>query len=174
MEYNMVNGINLTIDKPYPKVIKYNENLKLAEIIHKAYAGVGSELTAVMTYSYQHIIIDERYKDLKKAMETIAITEMKHLEILGKMIKNLGGIPKYIFRNELNNVIYWDASIVYYNEDIPSLLKNNIMAEKEAIKYYNYILKNADNENIKDIIKRIIMDEKNHIAIFTSLLKQFI
>lgn len=170
----MVNGINLTVDKPYPEIMKYNENLILAKIIHESYAGVVSELTATNNYSYQFISLNHEFKELRKALEVIAITEMKHLTILGTIIKNLGGNPKFVFKNELNNTIYWDSSIVYYCDDIPSLLKHNINNEKEAIKYYNYIIDNTDNDNIKAIIERIILDEKNHINIFNSFLKQFI
>ena len=90
MTYNMINGLNIVLDIPYPKVENLKPNKQIAYKLKKAYCGNVSELSCTTKYIYQHILLSEEFKEIKNVLKQIAIVEMHHLEIIGEMLKNLG------------------------------------------------------------------------------------
>ncbi len=149
---------------PYPKIETTND-LRLAKMLLPSYAGIGSETTAVMTYCYQ-VYISPKYAKIQDALEHIAVVEMKHHEILGKLIYALGGYPIIGARQ------YWNGAMANYTLNPKKFLKENIEAEKAAIRNYEQTILNTDNENVKTILSRIILDEELHIKIFETLLNE--
>lgn len=167
----MNNKLNPIVDIPYPKIDIKEKDPKFAYKIFKLYAGEVSEFTAVSQYSYQSIYLNE-YKELSKILEDIAITEMRHLKILGELIKVLGLNPYYVTYND-NRPIPWDADNVNFTINYREMLVSDIEKEKLAINDYNKLASETNIQNIKDIINRIIMDEKRHIEVLSILLKQY-
>ncbi len=170
----MINGILINLDIPYPSINDLKPNKKIAYKLKKAYAGRVSELSCINKYIFQHIYLDNSFKEIKKALKDIAIIEMHHLDILGNMIKKLGLIPAYTAINKVGNESYWESNFISYEIDLPKFIIENIEGEKKAIKIYQNIIKEADDEIITDILNRIILDEENHIKIFKSILNNFI
>ena len=69
---------------PYPE-IQVEPNVAESKLLMPVYSGSSGELTAVMTYCFQ-MYITPKYPDIQEALEGIAITEMRHHELLGKAI----------------------------------------------------------------------------------------
>ena len=86
------------------------------------------------------------------------ITEMRHHELLGKLIVSFGGTP-YVGGNRG----FWQGGFIDYTRKIDELLDNDVASEQEAIKYYNEVADRTKSENVREIVERIILDEQVHI-----------
>ncbi len=170
----MINGIQINLDIPYPSIDYLKPNKKIAYKLKSAYAGTISELSCISKYIFQHISLNDNFKDIKNALKKIAIIEMHHLDIVGNMIKKLGLVPAYTFINKNLNESYWESNFISYELNLPKFIAENIEDEKKAIELYKKIIRKADDEIITDILNRIILDEENHIKIFKSILENLI
>lgn len=167
----MNNGLNPIVNLPYPKVNVLEKNQSFAYKLLDIYSGTISEFTAVGQYSFQSIFLNE-YKELSKILESISITEMRHLKILGELIQTLGLIPYYVtYKN--NSPIPWNSDNINYTTNYRDMLTSNIRNEELSIQKYNELISETNDQNIKDILNRIIMDEKKHIEVLSILLKQY-
>lgn len=151
-------------DLPYPDII-VEKNPTESKLLMPAYAGSASELTAVLTYSFQKYV-SPKYPEIATALEGIAITEMHHHELLGETIYALGGYPVMGART------YWNGSFVTYTLDPRKYLRQNIIAEETAILNYERTILNLTSESVKTLLERIILDEEVHVKIFKELLKE--
>lgn len=149
---------------PYPDVKMPYKSIYEVRLIMPAYGGQSSETTAVMTYIYQNYILFENYAEIGKVIKGIAITEMRHHEMLGKAIKEFGGNPIIA-----GNYKYWQGGFVNYATDIKMILDRNIIMEKKAIAEYREIIKLSKCDELKKVITRIIADEEVHILTFDKL-----
>lgn len=162
---------NPVLNIPYPSIKVERKNPELAYKIFELYAGRVSELSAVCQYSFQDIYLNE-YKELSEILKSIAMVEMRHVSILGKLIEALGLIPYYVtYKN--NKPIPWNSDYVDFTTNYRNMLVNDIRIEKEAINDYEKIINMTNDPNVKNIINRIILDEKRHIEIFSKLLLQY-
>ena len=150
-------------DLPYPK-IEVEQNVAESKLLMPVYAGSASELTAVLTYSFQKYV-SPKYPEIAAALEGIAITEMRHHELLGETIYALGGYPVMGART------YWNGSFVNYTLDPRKYLRQNVVAEETAILNYERTILNLTTDSVKMLLERIILDEEVHIKIFKELLK---
>ena len=165
--------MKVKIDLPYPEVKVKEKNTYYADLLSQDYAGVVSESTAVMQYSYQHFDKSKENKEFAEIIAEIAEVEMKHLELLGETIKLLGKEPVYKTCEALRgDCIMWNSSNIVYDNDIKDMLKTNIKSEKMAIRNYEHHKSLIDDKYIKEMLSRIILDEKRHVEIFETLLKE--
>lgn len=156
-------------DEPYPELSIECKNVYYARILQEDYAGLVSELTAITLYSYQHFTEDEENTKFAETIRGISIVEMKHLELLGEAILELGGNPKFVgYKGK-----FWNGSYVEYAKDIGKILLVNIKAEEDAIKQYTKHILLVHDESIQKLLKRIILDEECHLAIFKKLLESY-
>lgn len=156
------------VNKPYPEIMVERPNLNYAKILLEDYAGSISEDTAVHLYLYQHLVSDDIWQYYSKIIENISIVEMHHLEILGKLIKQLGLDPAYVSFKE-DRLVPWSASYVNYTTDLAKMLDVDIMSETKAIQKYHQHYKIIDDKYIRQILLRIIEDEEVHLKIFNEL-----
>jgi Mn-containing catalase len=151
--------------QPYPEpVIPYKNPLEAKRLMND-YGGRDSETTAILQYSYQTYIIKQAFPAYAKKLEEIAIVEMRHHELLGTTIAELGGYPVIGGKNS-----FWNGSYVNYVNDLKKLLEANIQGEELAIINYEKTILSIQNDSIKQLIERIILDEKQHIVIFKAML----
>ena len=146
----------------YP-VISVEKNLLDSRLLMPSYGGNAGEVTAIMTYSFQHFICP--VKEIAEVLHGISIVEMKHMERLGEAITALGGYPIIAGRT------YWSGSAVNYTLDTKKFLRQNILAEETAILNYERTILNLNQDCLKQLIERIIVDEEIHIKLFKELLK---
>ena len=91
---------------------------------------------------------------------------MHHLDLLGDLIKKLGGIPYYINKDKCT----WNGeNVKYHFSTIYEMLTYNIKSEKKAIEDYREAIKYTQNKSIKELLERIILDEQTHLEIFNRL-----
>lgn len=154
---------------PYPKIKVEKKDIEIAKDLLNSYAGRISEDSAVHDYVFQMMMQDDG--EIKKILRGIAIVEMHHLEILGKLIYALGLTPLFASVSD-NRTKWFSGEYVNYERNWEQILRDNIFQEEMAIKNYERIILKTNDENIKYILKRIILDERVHIEIFTRLLEQ--
>ena len=170
----MENNLDLYRAKlPYPPIVVVKPNKHYAEIIQTSFAGAVSEFSAISQYIYHHLRTEDQYPEISKALESIAIVEMYHLEILGKLIIKLGGNPGY-WINKKDRNLNWNSSFVNYGLNATEMINYDIADEKLAIKQYISAEKKINDSNIISIIDRIILDEEVHIQILTEVSKKYL
>ena len=155
-------------DKPYPQVKVLRENKEYANLLSHMYASNESELTEILLYVYQSMILENTDKEIAKILLDISKVEMHHLYLLGQTIKDLGKTPIYADCN-FNMLTYWNSNDVYYDTDLKTILEIDIESEKRAIHDYQMLLNVIDDCYIKALLERIILDEQIHLQIFLEL-----
>lgn len=165
----MSKSFDCRLDVPYPEVAVEGRNISYAALLTNDLAGQVSEMTAVTQYVYQHMItMNER---ISETLMCISIVEMKHLEMIGEMIFDLGGNPEYAVRTGRGSY-FWNARYVDYDQDPKRYLKINIAGEQAAIANYRKRIEQINDQYVRAVLERIILDEKYHIDIFGDLLAE--
>jgi bacterioferritin len=130
--------------KGNPKIIKMLNDL------------LADELTAINQYMvHSEMCADWEYEKLHKAIEKRAIDEMKHAESLIGRILFLDNKPVV---SKLNKIT------IGANVEIQH--KNDIAAEKDAIKSYNEGIKlsvELGDNGTRELLEGILKDEEDHI-----------
>ncbi len=155
-------GLNLYKSELAYPVVSVEKNLGDSKVLMPVYGGVGGEITAIMTYTYQHFITEN--KELSLMLEGVSAVEMHHMELLGKAITALGGYPV------IGGRTYWNGSSVNYTLDPKRFLKQNVIAEENAILSYERAILNLSQDSLKLMLERIILDEEIHIKLFKEFL----
>ena len=154
----------------YPNIPYIYANSNYIKLLYDLYAGEnGSELTVIAQYAYQYMNLESN-NIISKILKDISIQEMRHFEILGKIIKSLGGKPMY--QSSKGNV--WNANKLNYEiNSIEKLIQHNIKIEEYSINQYRKIQRYTSNVQLRKIYERIIQDEYAHLKIFNLILEEF-
>ncbi len=159
------------VDLPYPSLDSIEPDAISAKIISPAYSGQESELTAVMQYVYHHFYFEEGWEEIANGLMKIAIAEMEHFEILGKLLLKLGVDPVYTWCPPLKWNFY-NTGNVSYTKTPQKMLMDDITGELLAIKEYEKMLSCLQNEEVSAVIARIILDEQLHVKILKGYLEK--
>lgn len=151
----------------YPQVQPCPLNQHDLQIICPLYSGTLSELTAILQYSYQHLIIHEQCAEVAETIMGIAMVEMHHLDMLGCAIVALGGNPKYVNPNTRN---WWNSSVVCYDKDLCDALLVDLKQETEAHQAYLTAATKVSNQTLAALLRCIAADEKVHMELFTCMI----
>lgn len=159
----------LIVDLPYPAVCDLTKDVRSGNIISFAYATLRGEVTAVLQYVYHHFMfVDE--SDAETLM-SVAMAEMKHVDILGKAMLKLGVSPRYV--QCPNTYAYYNSSQVSRATSPVKMLMDDIQSEMTAIADYEKMLFVLKNEQVAAIVQRIILDEQLHLETFKTMLKKY-
>lgn len=178
MDLEKINNVQLKetsyTKEIYPELILTHLPQEILMMLKRIYAGTKSEFTSLTQYMYQHYIVwsNPKLNNLSEILEKIAIQEMKHHEIVAKILVKCGIDPKncvYIDGN-LNLCDYWKASSVSYEKTLLRMFESNILLEQRAIADYKEVLNKTDNANLKQIIVEILEDEYVHLEYFNNVL----
>ncbi len=155
---------------PYPSLDDIEPDLEAARIIAPAYASVyTSEVSASFQYVYHHFFFDKlKMDEFAYILENIAIAEMIHIEILGKLLLQLGVDPIFSCNPPQRN--FYNTSMIAYSKTPQKMLMDDINAEMRAIKDYSHMVSRLKNERVAAVIQRIILDEQLHLEEFKKLL----
>ena len=161
--------------KEYPEITVSSLTDDEKNILLNIYAGSKSEFTSLSQYSFQHILFSSipEYENYSREIEEISITEMLHLEIIGKILSKSGYLPKFckLIDNNPNICDYWNSGYVNYSKNYIDVVKANIALEEAGIREYKRLLNITNNDNLKEIIKRILEDEYLHLTLFNKMLE---
>lgn len=179
--YAFLDTLDCQSNVKFPEVRVEAPNMEYAKLLYSAYAdGEASEIQAVTQYLYhsQTIPIEE----ISNNMMCIALVEMRHLDTIGDLIKDLGGKPFFYNSNEY----FWDSGNIDYvdsnrhnskgQSQKPSTslkLELDIQGELSTINHYEILYKYIEDKYIRRIFEKIISDEKHHIKIFQSMLDKY-
>ena len=116
---------------------------------------LAEELTAINQYMVHSEMCDNwKYARLHKAIEKIAIDEMKHAEKLIGRILFLEGIPTVSKLNPMN-----------IGKSVEELLKNDLASEGDAVPSYNAAIALANevkDSGTRELLEHILEDEEGH------------
>lgn len=154
----------LIVDAPYPSLDSLCPDPCSARIISAAYATPSGELNAILQYIYHSFNFAHcGNKAVAETLVGIALAEMKHLDLLGEALINLGASPVYTFQPPAQFNFY-STKFVAYSRSLVNMIEDDIMGEKYAIYGYEKMLCRLKNGTLKALIVRIIDDEKLHLA----------
>lgn len=168
----MDNKQQFTAPGPYPPLHCNGPNPRYAQLLTIDFASSKSELTAVTEYVYQSWMLVPEDASAARAMQSVAMVEMHHLDMLGTLIAMLGGNPKYRSVSSQNIRSVWTGSMPNYCRTVRDAMKRNIQAEEEAIATYERHAGMIRDPAVVAVINRIILDEKVHIKIFRGYLER--
>lgn len=168
MPYNVLQAtlFPYQVNLPYPQVEVQEPNRRYATLISDGYAGRGSEMTTVNQY-WVHRYYLEKYPPIYLAYEKIVQVEQIHLQILGKLIYDLGSRP---FLQSCVTNHYWSGMFPNYQCTPEAILQSDIQGELDAISHYKLLICQITDDQIQQLFARIILDEQRHIQILTSFL----
>ncbi|WP_077534432.1 ferritin-like domain-containing protein [Massiliimalia massiliensis] len=166
-----VEKIAVTAASPYPEVNITMKNPQLLIPLSLDLASAGGELTAIYQYVYQSIMIKESHPLISETLMRIAIVEMHHLNLMGQMMKGLGGSPRAV-SNFAGRSTPWNGTMPSYTKDIKRMLQVDLKGEQDT--YHRYLLQShrISDPNISAVIHRIAEDEEVHIAIFEKFIAE--
>jgi len=117
---------------------------------------LAEELTAISEYMVQSEMCDSwGYEALHKAIEKVAIDEMKHAEKLIARILFLEGTPVV---NKLNRMTF--------GKDVKGIIAAQLAAEGAAIASYNAAITQAaelQDGGSRELLTDILKDEERHL-----------
>ncbi len=144
----------------YPEVKIEEEDKRTAKLLLDAFAdGAAAEFTAIAQYFQHHLTIpDHAVANLELC---IALVEMKHLELIGDVIEQLGGEPRYWATNKA----YWSGGNVLYGDDPGGKVLMDIQAERDAISGYERLLLQIGQPQIQALLRTIVADERVHLEL---------
>lgn len=156
----------------YPGLEGIGEDAAALKIVSSAYAGDEGELKAVLQYVYQHILFENMgFGEYAEILRGIAVEEMKHLEILGRLILKLGAPPVYSYLPPYP-INYFSARAVSYSRNPQKMILDDIAAEQYAIDSYTKMLRLLKNEQAAAVVQRIRMDEEAHLSAFKCIFEK--
>jgi bacterioferritin len=124
---------------------------KVIQLLNEA---IEAEHGAIIQYLNHAFAIGEG--DLACEIEAISREEMRHLDWLAETVVGLGGEPS-LTRGKTNLA----------GKTPPVWMKNNVLAEEEAIAMYRHHITAIDEPQIKRLLQRILSDELSHHKDFT-------
>ncbi|MBN1376547.1 MAG: ferritin-like domain-containing protein [Dehalococcoidia bacterium] len=129
------------------------------EIIKLLNQDIESEHAAIIQYLMHAYSIGEG--ELACEIEAIAREEMRHLDWLAETVVQLGGIPSF-HRGKMR----------LSGKDVQSWMKNDALAEVDAISMYEEHIKAINVSKIKRLLGRILSDEKSHHEDFKKFVRE--
>jgi len=134
---------------------------KLIELLNR---GIARELQVSIQYMWQHVLAKGVESVAVEAIfREIAITEMKHAEVIAARLAYLGGTPTT------------KPNPIFVGGSVKEMLQTDVKAEEEAIALYKQIIKVADEEGdvtARRLFEEILGEEEKHHDTFTKLLEK--
>lgn len=162
----------LQADLPYPETAGISEDAYSVRVISPAYADRGSEMTAILQYVFQAIVLQKQgLEEYAKTLERIAVAEMHHLEMLGSLLYQLGALPVFTSRPP-RKFDFYSTGAVSYASDVRKMILDDILGETQAIYTYEEMIRKLKDEKVSAIIARIVLDEKLHLETLKNILRE--
>lgn len=170
-EWNMnINKIAVAAPGSYPPIQVIGPNRKYADMILQDIAAAKGEMTTVYQYFYQNWCLEEIDPDLALLLNRIAQVEIKHLDLLGRLVVLLGANPVCLSRPGNRNSA-WNGNMINYHHGEKFLLSYNIRLEQSTLNNYIAQARMIKDPYICDLLNRIAQDEELHRDLFTEYLE---
>lgn len=123
--------------------------MRKSEIVKLLNQDIEGEHAAIIQYLIHAYAMGEG--EMACEIEAIAREEMRHLDWLAEHVVNLGGKPSFT-----------RGSMRLTGTSVSEWMKNDVLAEKDAIKMYEDHINFIKDTQIRRLLKRILSDEKSH------------
>ena len=134
------------------------------ELNNKLNDAIAREMGVSIQYMWQHVTAEGMQSPpVATLLREIAIVEMRHAEIIAERLNLLGGTPTT------------QPTPIKVGKTLVGMLKEDVVAEQEAIKLYREIIKLAQEEEdytTRRLFEEILADEEGHLDSFKSFLKK--
>lgn len=159
---------------PYPEIHVKGPNPVYARILGMDYASADSEMTAITLYIYGSLELASECAEAAGVMHGIAIVEMSHLDMLGRMIQQLGGSPRFTAQDRRGRMTPWSSAMLPYQDNLKRSLQVSIEGEKGAIAQYEKHIDVIRDEDICCVLRRILEDEHIHLNLLNGLWRKYV
>jgi len=133
---------------------------ELLDLLNK---GIARELGVSIQYMWQNVLWKgPKGFAVKDELRNIAISEMKHAELIAARLAYLGGMPTT------------KPDPVFVGDKVKEMLELDKKAEEEAIALYKQTIQTARKEDditTARLFEQILQEEEEHHDTFTSLLE---
>jgi len=136
------------------------KNKKYSELVKDIYCGKFSDLTTFLFFKYSSYLYKNSDSYFSNNMSKIANDSLIHMDIFGRLITMLGGIPNF---NEYVN------DEIYYVLEKDKLIEISIRLVKEKIIKYTNALNMIKDNYIEEILKNFIIEERRNLEIIELL-----
>ncbi len=171
MNQEKAEKIPVAASEPYPPIKVEGKNHHYAQLLGRDLASSWGEMSAIYGYLYQHWILNNPQAALQTVLFRIAKVEMHHLNILGQLIRMLGGDPKCMYSSGHNPMV-WNGNMVNYNKGIRQILSYDIVSEQSAADGYLKQAQIIKDPHVSAMLRRLAQDELIHRDIFSGFLKE--
>ncbi len=161
--------ISCALAEPYPEVSAGRNDPETALLLREDYAGARSELTALSAYMYQSVLLRKQDPDTAAVLENIALTEMKHAELLAGALLALDADPRYS-ADAIGAERWWSGADVGYGKLRRDMLTRDVTGELDAAARYRYHAGVTENAAVRALLLRIARDEDCHADVLSGLL----
>lgn len=156
---------------PYPSLAAIQPNEQDLHCIRNDYAGQISELSAITQYVYHQLLAKEKaFATVGKDLLSIAMVEMRHLNILGGVLLRLGGNPTFTYEKD-GHLIDWNSGLIDDCQQVKAMLLNDLRLEQETIACYKRQAQQVSQGAIADVLNRLVLDENCHVVVLQALLQ---
>ena len=153
---------------PYPDTDGIIKNTRLLCDIAGARA---AEFETISNYVYYSLILADEYPMLSELFEKMSMTEMRHFQLLGRMMIKLGGDPSVRIRHST-------ASCGCVSHESPHqvkrILSDALEHEQAAHRNYTRICEACCADRCAAaLIERLALDEEHHARMLSRALCEF-
>ncbi len=164
-----MNTIITADSSPYPPVKVTGENVRFAAQLSSAFGGSGGEFGTIAEYVFQSMIFRSTYPEYADIFGRIAMVEMRHLDMIGELMKLLGLPPVY---GEYENGVpsYWNGTFPDYTDDLASAILHDLDGEQKAYAAYVSLSRRSGDRYVFAVLSRIALDEMIHVNLLRGML----
>jgi len=134
------------------------------KLIDELNKGVAREITAIIQYSYHHVMAEGMESPaLSEMFEKVALEEMEHLEQFSERINYLGGIPTT------------KPNPIKVGGTLEQMVQDDLELEYQAIRLYKgqiAIAKEIDDTTTRLMLEKILTTEEEHADKWERVLKK--
>ena len=151
---------------PYPDIDGIMKDPSLVGGISAVRVG---ELSDVSDYIYYSLMLGESYPTLSEMFEKMAMSEMRHFGLLGKMIIRLGGDPAV--RTRHSNPFYGKPERLD-TQSVKRILTTSLEGEMAGVKNYMKLADSTSDKAAAALLERIAADEDHHARMLSRALEE--
>ncbi len=134
------------------------------ELLDMLNKGIAREIQVSIQYMWQHVLWKGvKGFAVKDELKNIAITEMRHAEVIAERLAYLGGTPTT------------KPEPIFVGKSLKEMLQQDKKDEEGAITLYRQIIEMAQKEGdttTARLFRQILSDEEEHHDTFSGLLEE--
>lgn len=160
--------IELVTRSDYPKIKQLRKNSYYHGLLQNLYAGQDSETTIFHQLRYQYYMLSGFNDKIAEILNGIALSDLKHHELLAEAIKMVGGDPVLCSAQGK----WFGGRSIDYIKDTKQILLLDIEAKEKAIIDYRTTISKIENTEVLLLLESIVADEERHKLLLKKLIRK--